>query len=388
MTIPGLAARNLGRNRLRTVLTVGGVAIAVLAFILIRTVVAAWEMGATAAAKDRLVTRHKVTFVMSMPKRYIEDVRNTPGIKQASWATWFGGKNPQAEHEFFMVIGVEPETYLQVYDELSITPEEQKAFESDRQAAIIGDVLAAKFGWKVGDTVRLESSIYPGDWQFHIAGIYEATRKSAARDTFIFDWDYLNENKPPEMEKDQIGWIGSRVEDGKGAAEMALVLDAKFDEKDVQTLSQDEGAFMRSFLGMMSTILAAMNIVGVVILGIMMLILGNTVAMGVRERVREYGIMRAVGFLPSHIVMLIVAEAATLGLVGGLTGLAVAVPVVGGLGGFLEMNMAAFFPIFRLQAMTALIALLIAIALGALAGALPAYQASRIKVIEALRNVA
>lgn len=387
MTLPGLAARNLGRNRLRTVLTVGGVAIAVLAFILIRTVIAAWEIGSTTAAKDRLVTRHKVTFVMSMPKRYIEDVRNTPGIKQASWATWFGGKNPSAEHEFFMTIGVEPETYLQVYDELGITPEEQKAFESDRQAAVIGEVLANKFNWKKGDTVRLESSIYPGQWEFRIAGIYKALRKSAARDSFLFDWDYLNESLP-EGQKDQIGWIGSRVEEGKSAAEMALALDAKFDEKDVQTLSQDEGTFMRSFLGMMSTILAAMNIVGIVILGIMMLILGNTVAMGVRERVREYGIMRAVGFLPGHVVTLVMAEAATLGLVGGLAGLLIAIPVVAGMGGFLEQNMAAFFPIFRLNAPTAAIAVLVAVVLGAAAGVLPAMQASRIKVIEALRNVA
>jgi len=387
MTIPGLAARNLKRNRLRTALTVGGVAIAVLAFILIRTVIAAWEIGATSAAKDRLVTRHKVTFVMSMPKRYIEDIRQTPGIKEASWATWFGGKNPKAENEFFMTIGVEPETYLKVYDEFGITPEEQKAFESDRQAAIIGPVLASKFGWKVGDTVRIDSSIYPGEWEFHIVAVYEALRKSAARDSFLFDWDYLNEAVPDRL-KDQIGWVGSRVDDGKGAAEMALVIDSKFDEKDVQTLSQDEGAFMQSFLGMMSTILSAMNIVGVVILGIMMLILGNTVAMGVRERVREYGIMRAVGFMPSHVVTLIVSEAAVLGLVGGLTGLAIAVPVVAGMGGFLEENMAAFFPIFRLNASTAVIAVVIAIVLGAAAGVIPAWTASRIKVIEALRNVA
>lgn len=387
MTLPGLAARNLQRNRLRTVLTVGGVAIAVLAFILIRTVIAAWEIGATTAAKDRLVTRHKVTFVMSMPKKYIEDIRQTPGIKEASWATWFGGKNPAAEHEFFMTIGVEPESYLKVYDEYGVTPEEQKAFETDKQGAVIGPVLASKFGWKVGDTVRIDSSIYPGEWSFHIVGIYEPLRKSAPRDAFLFDWDYLND-AVPDRQKDMIGWVGSRVEPGKSAAEMSLLLDAKFEEKDVQTLSQDEGAFMHSFLGMMSTILAAMNIVGIVILGIMMLILGNTVAMGVRERVREYGIMRAVGFMPSHVVTLVLAEAATLGLVGGLTGLVIAVPVVAGMGGFLEENMAAFFPIFRLNAVTAALAVAIALVLGALAGVIPAYQASRIKVIEALRNVA
>ena len=387
MTLAGLAARNLKRNRLRTVLTVGGVAIAVLAFILIRTVIAAWEIGATTAAADRLVTRHKVTFVMSMPKKYIDEIRQMEGVKEASWATWFGGKNPQAEHEFFMTIGVEPESYLQVYDEYAVTPEVQQAFQTNKQAAVIGPVLANKFGWKIGDTVQIESPIYPGEWKFEIVGVYEPKRKSAPRDAFLFDWDYLND-AVPDRQKDMIGWIGTRVDQGRSAAEMSKVIDSHFDEKDVQTLSQDESSFMRSFLGMMSTILAAMDIVGIVILGIMMLILGNTVAMGVRERVREYGIMRAVGFLPSHVVTLVVAEAATLGLIGGLAGVGIAIPVVAGMGGFLEENMAAFFPIFRLQAATALIALGIAILLGGLAGVIPAYQASRIKVIEALRNVA
>jgi putative ABC transport system permease protein len=324
---------------------------------------------------------------MSMPKKYIDEIRQTPGVKEASWATWFGGKNPSAEHEFFMTIGVEPETYLQVYDEYAVSPEVQQAFQTDKQAALIGPVLANKFGWKVGDTVRIDSSIYPGEWNFHVVGIYDPKRKSAPRDAFLFDWDYLND-AVPDRQKDMIGWIGTRVEPGRSAAEMSKVIDARFDEKDVQTLSQDESSFMRSFLGMMSTILAAMDIVGIVILGIMMLILGNTVAMGVRERVREYGIMRAVGFLPGHVVTLVLAEAATLGLIGGLAGVAIAVPVVAGMGGFLEENMAAFFPIFRLQAVTAVVALVIAIVLGGLAGVVPAWQASRMKVIEALRNVA
>lgn len=390
MTLPGLAARNLGRNRLRTILTVTGVAVAVLAFILIRTVIAAWEIGVTAAAPDRLVTRHKVTFVMSLPKRYIEDVRSTPGVKEATWATWFGGKNPKAENDFFMAIGVEPESYFGVYDDFGITQEELQAFSTDRQACVVGDVLATKFGWKKGDTVKLVSDIYAGEWEFRIAGIYQAVRKSAQRDIFLFDWDYLNE-AGPERTRDQIGWITSRVDptSGKTAAQVALVLDAKFDEKEVQTLSQDEGTFQQSFLGMMSTILQAMNVVGVVILAIMMLILGNTVAMGVRERVREYGIMRAVGFMPKHVVVLVVGEAAFLGIVGGLLGVLIAIPVIMVLiGPFLEQNMSIFFPIFRMNASTAVIAVAIAVVLGALAGVLPALQASRLNVIEALRQTA
>jgi putative ABC transport system permease protein len=383
----GLAARNLLRNKVRTALTVAGVAIALVAFLLIQTTIGAWEIGVTLAAKDRLVSRHKVTFTMTVPKRYVEEVRQTPGVKDATFSTWWGGKNPNAEKDFFMTLAVEPETFLDVFDEVGITPEEKAAWIADRQGVIVGDILATKFKWKVGDEVSLVSAIYPGEWKFRVKAIYKPLRKSAGRDWFLFDWDYLNENAPERM-REQIGWITARVQPGLSAADVSKTIDAHFDVQDIQTSTQDEGAFNQSFLGMFTTILRALNIVSFVILGIMMLILGNTVAMGVRERTREYGVLRAVGFLPGHITFLVLAEAATLGLLGGLAGLAIGIPVIGGMGAFIEENMSAFFPVFRLPALISLLAVGIAILLGLVSAAVPAFSAKRLKVVEALRHTA
>lgn len=386
MSILGLAAKNLLRNKVRTGLTIAGVAIALLAFLLIQTTIGAWEIGVTLAAKDRLVSRHKVTFIMPLPKRYIEDVRQIPGVKEATWATWWGGKNPNAENEFFMTMAVEPETYTQVYDEIGITPEEKAAWVADRQGAIIGDLLASKFGWKVGDEVKLVSTIFPGDdWKFRIHAIYKPLRKSAGRDWFMFDWDYFNE-KVPETSRDKIGWIAARVQPGVSAAALSKTIDATFDVKDTQTITQDEGTFNQSFMGMFSTLLKALNIVSLVILGIMMLILGNTVAMGVRERTREYGVLRAVGFEPRHITTLVLGEAVTLGFLGGLAGLLISFPIIGVMGSFIEDNMSAFFPVFRLSVPSCVAALLIAIALGFLAAAVPASTVRKLKVVDALRH--
>ncbi len=388
MSLGLFAVRNLLRNRLRTGLTVLGVAIAVLAFVLLQTVITSWLLGITTAAKDRVVTRHKVTFVMSLPKRYVEQIREIPGVTNATWANWFGGKDPTHPNEFFMAIAVDPTTYLDVYDELYVSPEAKASWIGDRQGAIVGPVIAQKFGWKVGDTITLTSDIFPGEWKYRVHAIYEARRKSADRSMVIFNWDYLNQSLP-ERAQEQVGWITSRIADPNQAARLSLDIDRTFEELDTQTLSQDEGTFQRSFMGMMTAILKAMNVVSIVILAIMMLILGNTVAMGVRERVKEYGVLRAIGFLPGHVVRLIVVEAATLGIVGGLAGLVIAYPLVElGMGSFLEENMSAYFPYFDIQARTVALSIAVAVTGGMLAAAIPAWRASRLQVAQSLRQIA
>lgn len=388
MTFTSLAVRNLARNRFRFALTVAGVAIAVVAFLLLRTVVWAWASGAEHAAKDRVVTRHKVTFVMDLPKRYVEDVRQSPHIRAATWANWFGGKDPKHDREFFGVLAVDRQTFFDVYDEMKVPPGELDAWKSDRQGLIVGDVLAHKLGWKVGDRVALESGIFPGDWQFTIDGIYVATAKSVDRSTAVFHWDYLNDSLPANR-RDRIGWIVSRVDDPSHVADISAALDRRFEERDTPTLSQDERSFNASFLAMFATILAAMNVVSLVILAIMTLILGNTIAMGVRERSSEYGVLRAIGFLPRHVAFWIVGESLFTGVVGGLVGLAVAWPFINfGVGRFLEENMGQLFPYFRLEAPNAALGVAVASALGALGGAIPAWGASRLAVIDAVRRVA
>jgi putative ABC transport system permease protein len=388
MTRLGLARRNLVRNRSRVMLTILGVAVAVVAFVLLRTVVWAWESGKELAATDRVVTRHKITFTMQLPKRYAEVVRQAPGIKSTTYASWFGGKDPNHEHEFFGTFAVEPTTYFQVYSEMRITPDAMERWKTDRQAAVVGDVLAAKLGWHVGERVTLHSGIYPGDWEFHIVGIYTASARSVDRSTFLFRYDYLND-APAIRQKDQVGWIVSRVNDPAHAADVSLALDRIFESQEIQTLSQDERAFNASFLAGFSAVLSALDVISFVILSIMLLILGNTIAMGVRERTNEYGVLRAVGFLPKHIVFFVLSESLLLGIVGGVVGLCMAYPFINyGMARWVEQNMGAYFPYFRLEGAAIAGAVVVAMVVGLLAGAIPAWQASKLRVVDALRRIA
>ncbi|HEX8796070.1 MAG TPA: FtsX-like permease family protein [Polyangiaceae bacterium] len=388
MTLTGLAIRNLGRNKFRVALTVAGVAVAVVAFLLLRTVIWAWASGAEWAAKDRVVTRHKVTFVMTLPKRYVEDVRNAPHVKAVTWANWFGGKDPKHDKEFFGALGADATTYFSVYDEMKVPPDQLETWKHDRQGAIVGDVIAKKLGWKVGDRIALESGIYPGNWEFNIDGIYTATARSVDRSSFIFQWDYLNDSLPAGR-KDQVGWIVSRVDDPAHVADIGVALDKRFEDLDTPTLSQDERSFQASFLAMFSAILNAMDIISGVILVIMTLILGNTIAMGVRERTSEYGVLRAIGFLPGHVALWIVFESLFLGVLGGVAGILLAWPFINfGVGRFLEENMGSFFPYFRLETTNILLGLGVAALLGAAASAIPAWRASKLVVVDAVRRVA
>jgi putative ABC transport system permease protein len=388
MTLTGLALRNLGRNKFRVILTALGVAIAIVAFLLLRTVIWAWASASDWAAKDRVVTRHKVTFVMSLPKRYVEDVRNAPHVKQVTWANWFGGKDPKHDTEFFAALAVDPATYFVVYDEMKVPPDQMDTFLHDKQGAIVGDVLAKKMGWKVGDKVILQSGIYPGDWQMNIDGIYLASARSVDRSTFVFHWDYVNDALSPER-RDNVGWIVSRVDEPGRVADIGVALDKQFEDRETPTLSQDERSFSASFLAMFSSILQAMDIMSAVILVIMMLILGNTIAMGVRERTSEYGVLRAIGFLPKHIVIWIVGESFFLGLLGGLWGLLLAWPLINlGFSRFIEENMGGFFPYFRLETANMVLGLALATLLGVAASTIPAWRASKIRVVDAVRRVA
>jgi putative ABC transport system permease protein len=388
MTLTGLAVRNLSRNRFRASLTALAVAIAIVAFLLLRTVTWAWASGAEFAAKDRVVTRHKVTFVMSLPKRYVEDVRNSPHVKQVTWANWFGGKDPQHDREFFQSLAVDPDTYFDVYDELSVPADELDTWKHDRQGVIVGDVLAKKLGWKVGDKIRLESGIYPGEWSFTVDSIYRATARSSDRSTLLFQWAYLNDSLP-SARRDQVGWIVSRVDEPSRSADVGVTLDRVFDERDTQTRSQDERSFNASFLAMFSAVLKAMDIVSAVILVIMTLILGNTIAMGVRERTSEYGVLRAIGFLPSHVALWVVAESLVLGALGGLIGVALATPFINlVIGRFIEENLGTLFPYFRLVPQNMVLAIALSALLGGAAAVLPAWRASQLRVVDAVRRVA
>lgn len=384
-----LALRGLRENRLRNVLTILAVAISIVAFLLLRTVNWAWSVAVDAASPDRIASRHKVTFVMPIPLRYFEETRVMPGIRATTFAVWSDCRSPQHEHEFFAALAVHTESFLDVYDEVKVSDAEKRAWLEDRQGALVGQVLAKKLGWKVGDRVRLTSGIYPdpGEWEFVIRGTYEATRKSVDRSMFLWHFEYLNESVP-ENRRDKIGWIVSRIQDPSQSAQISRAIDEKFDVRDTQTITMSEGEMQRSFMGMAGAVLKAIDIISVVIMGIMMLILGNTIAMGVRERTNQFAVLRTIGFLPKHILMTVLGEGLAIGCLGGLVGVGLAVPFVNqGVGRFIEENMGSYFPYFRVTPTAAITAFLIATVLGVVAAVLPARKAAHMNLVDALRKV-
>jgi putative ABC transport system permease protein len=387
MTLIGLGARNALRNPFRTSLTVIGVAVAILAFVLLRTVITSWNIAAQVAAKDRIGTRHKLSFVIALPKRYVDTIREVKGVNAVTWMTWFGGKDAKNPDQFFANMLVDPPTFLDVYDEVQL-PQDQKArWLEDRQGAIIGSSLARSLNLKVGDRYTLQGTIYPGDWAVNIDGIYTTSRKSLDQSSMFLHWNYLNESLPATR-RDQVGWIVSRIDDPGRGADMSAAIDKIFDQFDQQTLTMSERNMNLSFMGMFSAIMKAINVVSVIILLILVMILANTIAMGVRERTSEYGALRALGFMPKHIRMFILGEAATLGMAAGVLGVALAVPLVnGGMSRFIEENMGGMFPYFRIDNLTVVLALVLALVLGLASGAVPALQAGKLSVVNALRRV-
>lgn len=393
MRLATLAVKNVGRHKGRTVLTATGIAVAIVLFMVMRTIVLSWTGAVDASAKDRIATRHKVTFIQTLPKRYVEDIGQMPGVSkvngvpQVTYMNWFGGKDASRPDDFFGTIATDPKTFLQIYDEIIVDPKQEEAWKQNRRGALVGDSLAKKFGWKLGQRIVIQGTIFPGDWEFIVEGIYTATRRTVDRSTLWFHWDYLNDS-PVARPKDQVGWIATRVDDPAQSAAISKRIDKMFEERDTQTVTMSEKALNQSFLGFFSAILTAIDVVTFAILVIIVLILGNTIAMAVRERTSEYGCLRAIGFRGKHIAAFVVGESLTIGLMGGALGLAVSWLLVNqALGPFIEENMGGIFPHFQIPPDLAVLGLGIAALLGVVAALLPAYRASRLKVTDALRAV-
>jgi putative ABC transport system permease protein len=388
MNIATYARRNLFRRRGRTILTIIAAALAVVIFCAIRTFIVAWNSGADEAAADRIATRHKVSITMQLPRHYIDDLREVPGVKAATWANWFAAKDPKERLPFFAGFAVDHNTWFDVQDDMKVSPEQLAAWKQTANGAILGDSLAKTFGVKVGDDVVITSDIYPGDWKFQVVGIYTPLRKTVDRNIFLFRWDFLNNDPRAVYSKEHLGWMVSRITDSTHSADISKQIDARFDSQDDQTLTMSERAFALSFLGGFAAVLKAFNIVSLVILLIMTLILANTLAMSVRERTHEYGVLRAIGFPPGHILGFILGESLLVALVGGILGVGVVWLLINhALGPAMAANMSGVFQHFFTPGWVLAVALGAAAVLGLVAGAVPAILASRLKITDALRRL-
>jgi putative ABC transport system permease protein len=388
MNLATYAQRNLFRRRGRTILTIVAVAVAVLIFCMIRAAIAGRNVGADEAVKDRLATRHKVSFTMHLPKHYIDEVRQIDGVASATWATWFGAKDPLKRVPFFAGFAADPESYFEVASEMQVDPAALAEWKHTMNGVIMGDVLAEKLDAVVGKDLTLTSDIYPGDWKFKVVGIYHPTRRTVDRSSLILHWDFLNNDDRARFNRDTIGWMLVNIKDPDKGAEISQAIDKHFDLKDDQTVTMSERAFQLSWLGAFAGILSALDYVSLFILVIMMLILANTIAMSVRERTHEYGVLRAIGFSPGHVAGFIVGEAMLVALAGAALGLLLTFLLINnGIGPVVEKEMSGMFPMFRAALPTMGLALGAAMVVGAIAGLVPAIGASRLRVTDALRRL-
>jgi putative ABC transport system permease protein len=307
-------------------------------------------------------------------------------VSAVAYANWFGAIYPKDEHSFFGNFAVDDENYLRVYPEIVVPPEQVAAWNADPAGAIIGETLAAKYGWKLGDKVTLSGTIYPGDWTFNVRALYTTTNRAIDKSSFLFHWKYLNDGVPERM-REKAGWLVVRVKDPTQGSAVARAIDTMFESSEAETLTESERAFNLSFISMYSAVLTAMDVVSVVILLIMTMIVGNTIAMGVRERTHEYGVLRAIGFTPRHLTVFIFGESLIITAIGGALGLLIAVPIVNGFGKFIEDNLGSFFPYFAISSGTVALAAVLALAVGIASALAPAWTASRLQVTSALRRL-
>ena len=384
MFVPNLVFKNAFRHKLRTALTMVGIVVAITAFGLLRTIVDAWYAGANASSSARLVTRSSVSLVFPLPLTYAQKIRQVPGVAGVSWANWFGGVYV-TERNFFAQFAVDAASYLEIYPELVLAPDEKKAFLADRKGAIVGRKLAEQYGWRVGDQIPLRGTIFPGTWTFTLRGIYDGADKTTDVSTMFFHWQYLNETlkRTALRRADQTGVFIVRIRDPQQAAEISAAIDSTFRNSLAETLTETEKAFQLGFIAMTEAILLAIQAVSFVVIVIIMAVMANTMAMTARERSAEYATLKALGFGNGFVAGLIFAESVGIAVLGGLLGVAVTFPVASA---FADA-MGTLFPIFYVSEQTVAMQLAAALLVGVMAAGIPAWHAARVRIVDGLRAV-
>jgi len=378
------ALRNTLRHRLRSSLTILGIVVAILAFGLLRTVVSAWYAGADAASDKRLVVRSSISLIFPLPLSYAEKLRAIDGVTQVGKMNWFNGVYID-ERNFFAQFAVDPETHFQLYPENIVPPDEMRAFLNDRRGVIVGRKLANRFGWKIGDVVPIKGTIYPGNWEFVVRGIYSGRHANTDESQFIFRWDYLNERVQQLYpgRGNQVGIYLLQIRDGREAAAISRRVDAEFKNSLAETLTETEKAFNLGFIAMTGAIVNAIQIVSFVVIVIIMAVMANTMAMAARERGPEYATLKALGFSPLVVGALVYAESLLLALIGGGIGILATAPAARLVGSKLDN----IFPVFNVAPETLWMQIAAAGVIGVTAAIIPAARAMRMRIIDGLRAV-
>jgi putative ABC transport system permease protein len=379
-----LILRNSFRHRLRTALTILGIVIAVLAFGLLQTVVGAWYVGVESSSSTRLVTRNAISLVFPLPLTYEQRIRQVEGVRLVSRANWFGGIYID-KRNFFPQFAIDADAYFKLYPEFRVPPDEFKAFLVDRKGCIVGRKIAQIYGWRVGDQIPLRGTIFPGNWEFVVRGIYEGADARTDESQFFFHWTFLNETlkQIAPRRANQVGIYLIGIANADAAAQTSRRIDAMFRNSLAETLTETEKAFQLGFISMTEAIVVAIRIVSFVIIVIIMAVMANTMAMSARERLSEYATLKALGFGPGFVHALVFGESLLIASIGGALGILATLPVVDTFG----KVMAKLFPVFHVSVATLALQVAAGLIVGITAAAVPAARAARVRIVEGLRAI-
>jgi putative ABC transport system permease protein len=374
-----LVIANLFRKKIRTGLTIGSFTVALFLFGLLAIVRGAFSQGVDIAGADRLVIINKTSLIQPLPLSYRDRLLRIPGIKQVTFQNWFGGVY-QDEKNFFPQFAVDIDNQRAMYPEFIVPEEQWKAFAGDREGAIVGQSLADRFGWKVGDRIPIKGTIYTGQWEFNIRGIYHGTRAQDDTTQFWFHWDFLDERRV--FGKGDVGWYVVRVTNPDQSVQVAKTVDAEFANSPFETKTDTEKAFAASFVKQMGNIEFLILTVGGVVFFTLLLVTGNTMAIAVRERIGELAVLKALGFSNRFVLLLVMMESLILAFVGG--GLGVLLAKLFSLHGDPTNGI---LPYFYLPPLAIVSGVGVALLVGVAGGILPAVSAMRLRVVDAIRRV-
>lgn len=380
--------RNLARHPLRASLTILTMCIIILAFGLLRTMVTAWYGDSLGTPPDRLRTRHAVSLTFQLPVAYQQRIAAIPGVSGVSYGNWFGGRWKDGK-AFFPRFAVEPASYLDVHPEIQLPASQREAFLRDRRACIVGRELAAKRGWQIGDIVRIQGSLYPGDWEFTIKGIYTGTTPTTDEGNMYLHWVAVDERRRIE-DPDRagtVGWFVVRMANPEQAAQVSTAIDRTFINSMAETRTETEQAFRANMIAMSGAVIRVVEIMSFLILGISLLVVANAMAMTVRERHHEYGILKTLGFRAPHLGFLIFGESVCLALFGGSLGAALLYPASKGFGMVLASNVGGMIGPLELPVHLPVLAMTLSVGIGLLGAIIPFLLCLRSRIRDELRHI-
>jgi putative ABC transport system permease protein len=376
--------RNLMRRKVRTIVTMLSIFVAFLLFGALMAIRAAFNMGVEVAGAERLMMIHRVSIIQPLPLSYANRIKPVEGVTDLTHGNWFNGIY-QDPKNFFASIAVDPESWLRVYHEIAVPEDQKKAWLANRTGALIGADLAKRFNWKIGDRIPLISPIYRkrdgSPWEFTIDGIYDSTSKAMDKSQFFFHYRYLEEAMRDTPMAGLISWYVIQVADPSTADRLALRLDSQFANSPAETKTATEKAFVSDFAKQIGDIGTIMMAITAVVMFFILFVAGNAMAQSIRERTNELGVLKTLGFKDGLILTLVLIESCVIALVGGGLGLGVAWLIISQgdpTGGLL--------PAFYLPPADMVLGAVIILLLGIGAGLLPAFQASRLKIVDALRR--